>query len=102
MNSEEIVRYTMQVISVLVIAGFIPATAFSFYQFRLPKKQEEYEEIVSRLGKENGNNGQGVIYSPKIKNEYDPKDYVVPVSLATRQVVSAVGGQYCRGLFRTR
>ncbi|MDY6981087.1 MAG: hypothetical protein SV201_14520 [Pseudomonadota bacterium] len=83
MSPDELIRLSMQLIAVLVIAGFIPATAFSFYQFRLPKKQEEYEEIVSRLGKNNGEGNSSTIYSPNIKNEYDPKDYVVPVSLAT-------------------
>lgn len=83
MNSEEMIRLFMQGIAVLVIAGFVPATAFSFYQFRLPKKQEEYEEIVSRLGKSTGESNNDTIYSPNIKHEYDPKDYIVPVSLAT-------------------
>lgn len=83
MSTGDIVQLALQIVAVLIIAGFIPATAFSFYQFRLPKKEAEYEEIVTRLGKNNGKSTHVAIYSPNIKNEYDPKDYVVPVILAT-------------------
>lgn len=83
MSAAENIGHIMEWVGVLVIAGFIPATAYSFYQFRLPKKEEEYKEIVNRLGKDSGDRNDNPIYSPKIKNEYDPKDYFVPVSLAT-------------------
>lgn len=83
MESVQSIRLIMQITGVLVVAGFIPATAFSFYQFRLPKKEEEYKEIVNRLGQNDEGNSYSAIYSPNIKSEYDPKDYIVPVSLAT-------------------
>jgi hypothetical protein len=83
MNGIGIIELVMEALGVLVLSGFVPATAFSFYQFRLPKKEEEYKEIVKRLGHNGRDSNDNPIYSPNIKNEYDPKDYIVPVSLAT-------------------
>jgi hypothetical protein len=56
----------------MILAGFIPLSAFSFYRFRLPRKEQEYSKIVKTLDLEEN---EASLWIPAIKNEYslDPQ-----------------------------
>jgi len=77
---------TMRIAGMAALTVFIPLTACSFYCFRLPRKEEEYNRILAVLGyRKEG----GPAYIPTIKNEYSAFDYVLPVGLAT--LISLLG-----------
>lgn len=70
----------MRIVGIAALTLFIPLTACSFYCFRLPRKEEEYNRIIEVLGyRKEG----GPAYIPTIKNEYSAFDYALPVGLAT-------------------
>jgi hypothetical protein len=77
------IEFIMETLGVAIMALFIPATAVSFYQFRLRRKIKEYNAIVKALsGAKTKARGEPT-YAPPVKNEYAKKDYVVPVAFAT-------------------
>lgn len=70
----------MSILGNLTLSLFIPLTAFSFYRYRLGRKEEEYDKIISTLKLEETGASLSV---PAIKNEYSSVDYVLPVFFST-------------------
>lgn len=70
----------MSILGNLTLSLFIPLTAFSFYRYRLGRKEEEYDKIISTLKLEETGASLSV---PAIKNEYSALDYVLPVFFST-------------------
>lgn len=66
--------------AVVVLTSFMPLTAVTFLEYRLPRKAEEYEKILGMLGFRGEN---GPAYVPSVQNEYKRLDYVLPVFFAT-------------------
>jgi hypothetical protein len=79
-------RYVFRLGGVVVLTMFIPVSAASFYHFRLPRKKDEYDNIIQTLQLEAQT---ATVRIPTIKNEYSASDYAVPVSFAT--LVTFVG-----------
>ena len=61
---------------IFFISIFIPATAYTFFRFRLKKKEAEFGRVLSMIGLEEE---QKKKLLPSIKAEYTPMDYVLPV-----------------------
>ncbi len=76
----------LSVTGVVVLASFVPLTAISFLKYRLPRKAEEYDKILTALG---FRDDEGPAYLPNVDNEYRAFDYVLPVAFAT--LVAALG-----------
>ena len=66
--------------AVVVLTSFMPLTAVTFLEYRLPRKTEEYEKIIGMLGFQGEN---GPAYVPSMQNEYKRLDYALPVLFAT-------------------
>lgn len=64
---------------VLVITCFLPWTAYSFFTSRLVRKKNEYGEMLKQLGYADG---KGPAYLPTLENEYEHRDYYLPVTFA--------------------
>lgn len=73
-------KLLLSVTGMVVLASFVPATAISFLKYRLPRKTEEYEKILTVLG---FRDDRGPAYLPNVDNEYRARDYVLPVTFAT-------------------
>ena len=73
----------MVVIVKLIVVVFLmlimPATAFSFIRFRIEKKAKEYGNLIAVL--DILDSEESMI--PRIKTEYAPADYILPVLFAS-------------------
>lgn len=69
----------VKMLVVLFLASVIPGTAYSFIRFRLKKKAEEYSHLIDLL--KIVSHDQSKI--PRIKKEYAPTDYMLPVAFAS-------------------
>jgi len=65
--------------SILLLASFIPLTAFSFYHYRREQKVDEYNRIIEALGY---NSENAPAYVPSISKEFGKRDYFLPVGFA--------------------
>jgi hypothetical protein len=74
------IQLIISTVGIFVLASFIPLTAISFYKYRLPRKSDEYEQLIQAIG-HTGDNGPA--YIPTINKEYSAIDYVLPVTFAT-------------------
>lgn len=81
-----LLRSVFRLGGVAVLTMFIPVSAASFYHFRLPRKRDEYDNIVQTLQLDRQ---AAPVRIPTIKNEYSAGDYAVPVAFAT--LVTFVG-----------
>jgi hypothetical protein len=79
MDSETL-RIFMGICGVIIMAAFMPWTAYSFFTFRLKRKKTEYSEMLKQLGY---SKGKGPAYLPSLEDEYEPLDYYLPVTFAT-------------------
>ena len=70
----------IKLLGVIVMTSFIPLTAFSFYKFRLKKKEEEYIKVIDYLELKESKAFQTL---PLLKDEYSATDYILPVLFAT-------------------
>ena len=65
---------------VLFLSLFMIATAASFLRVRLGKKEAQFKNIIQILGiPEN----EARLFTPAVRDEYAPRDYVLPVAFAT-------------------
>jgi hypothetical protein len=76
----ETLRNIMGVLGVAIMAAFMPGTAYSFFTFRLKRKRTEYSEMLKQLGY---SKDEGPAYLPSLEDEYEPRDYYLPVTFAT-------------------
>lgn len=76
----ETFRIILGVLGVIILASFIPATAYSFFTSRLIKKESEFKEMLHQLGY---SDGKGPAYLPSLQSEYEHRDYYLPVGFAT-------------------
>jgi hypothetical protein len=72
-------RPVLRWVSTLLLASFMALSATSFYVVRLPKKRQEYNRILKLLGIPDSDD----FYQEKLRNEYRPSDYLLPVAFAT-------------------
>jgi hypothetical protein len=84
--ADDPLKLVLRLAGVGIITLFMPATAFSFYCFRLPRKKDEFERILSLLGLDAE---QSSLWIPSIKSEYSVADYALPVLFAS--AVTALG-----------
>lgn len=73
-------RLVMGIAGVVLLTSFMPLTAYSFFNYRLKQKADEYQRILNQLGYTGAN---APAYVPAISKEYTSNDYVMPVSFAT-------------------
>lgn len=76
----ETLRVTMGIMGVVIMAVFMPWTAYSFFTFRLKRKKTEYSVMLENLGYSKDN---GPAYLPSLEGEYEPLDYYLPVAFAS-------------------
>ena len=66
----------IKLIIVAFISLFIPATSYSFFRFRLRKKEAEFDRVLHVMGISKEDRNQHI---PTVRSEYIPSDYVLPV-----------------------
>jgi hypothetical protein len=65
---------------VLVLSSFVIVTAVSFLRVRVKKKEEQFKNITQVLGLADE---ETRLFTPTVRDEYAPWDYVLPVAFAT-------------------
>ena len=73
---EEPVIVGVKIFVILFIAIFIPATAYTFFRFRLKKKEDELGRVLTIIGIKAE---EKELLMPTIRSEQSPVDYVLPV-----------------------
>lgn len=76
----EFFRISMGVTGVIIMASFMPWTAYSFLKSHLKRKKSEYEAMLDQLGY---TGCERPAYLPSLDNEYEHRDYVLPVVFAS-------------------
>jgi len=76
----EFFKVMMGGMGVLVMACFMPWTAYSFLTSRLKRKKNEYGEMLKHLGY---SDGKGPAYLPSLDTEFEHRDYFLPVAFAS-------------------
>lgn len=66
----------IKLVIIAFISLFIPATAFSFFRFRLRKKEAEFDRVLNVMGISHEERDKHV---PTVRSEYIPSDYIMPV-----------------------
>ena len=59
---------------VIIIAGFMPLSAFSFFKSMLPKKEKDYKKAMDDMG---------INTEKQVRDVYTPIRYLLPVSFIT-------------------
>lgn len=72
-------QFSMGVVGVVVMSLFMPWTVYSFFTFRLKRKKTEYKYMLKQLGY---SKGKGPAYVPTLDDEYELRDYFLPVAFA--------------------
>lgn len=85
-NSSNWVGLLLGIAGVLILSGFMPFSAYSFFKHRLPKKSKQFDRMLSRLGYKGGHSPA---YVPKLDEEFNTKDYYAPVTFAT--IITLIG-----------
>lgn len=63
-----------KIMVVIIIAGFMPLSAFSFFKSMLPKKEQDYKKAM---------NDMGINTEKQVRDVYTPIRYLLPVSFVT-------------------
>lgn len=63
----------LRIIIILVISGFMPITAMSFFIFRLPQKEKDFTKSIKEMG---------ISTSRSIRESYSISKYLLPVTFA--------------------
>ena len=71
-----------KIMIVIIIAGFMPLSAFSFFKSMLPKKEADYQKAM---------NDMGINTRKTVKEVYTPVRYLLPVSFITLICLLAAG-----------
>lgn len=85
LNEGGVLKWSVRILGIAVFASIMPATAWSYYRFRIPRKKDEFERIREILDLDRQ---PASLWSPATKAEYAVSDYAIPVAFAT--VVTAV------------
>ena len=56
---------------VLIVAGFIPISAISFFSIMVPQKERDFQKSITEMG---------ISTSRKVKDSYSASKYILPVS----------------------
>ena len=59
---------------VLILSGFMPLTAISFFKYMMPKKEQDYQKALREMG---------INSSRKVRDTYAPRRYFLPVFFVT-------------------
>lgn len=70
-------------ILVLIIAAFMPLSAYSFFKFMIPKKERDYLKSM---------NDMGIETSKRVRDFYSPSRYFLPVFFVT--IICLLAGLY--------
>ena len=63
-----------KIMVVIIIAGFMPLSAFSFFKSMLPKKEKDYKKAMDDMG---------INTEKQVRDVYTPIRYLLPVSFIT-------------------
>lgn len=75
---------TIKILGIVFLASYMPLTAYSFWRFRLPKKEEEFKKIIKALEMDEST---AFFFIPSFKDEYSFLDYAIPVAFTIFLVV---------------
>ena len=70
----------IKILGIVFLCCYMPITAYSFWRFRLPKKEEEFKKIIKALEMDEST---AFFFTPTFKDEYSPIDYAIPVAFTT-------------------
>ena len=70
----------IKILGIVFLCSYMPITAYSFWRFRLPKKEEEFKKIIKALKMDEST---AFFFTPTFKDEYSPVDYAIPVVFTT-------------------
>lgn len=68
------------IVGILALMSIFPLTAMTFLKSRLPRKNEEYQRMLEKLGY---TDQSGPAYVPSLDTEYITSDYFFPVVFAS-------------------
>lgn len=63
----------LRIIMVVVVSGFMPFTAMSFFWFMIPQKEKEFTKSIAEMG---------ISTSRTVRDSYSPARYLLPVTFA--------------------
>lgn len=63
-----------KIMLITIITGFMPLTAISFFRYRVPKKEKDYNKAMRDMG---------IKTSKKVRDIYSPLRYFLPVTFVT-------------------
>lgn len=81
LHAIDVLKMVLGMAGVLVLAGFMPFSAYSFFKYRLPKKSKQYDKMLKSLGYRRDEDAPA--YVPKLDEEFHKRDYYAPVAFAT-------------------
>lgn len=65
--------FSTKALIILIVAGFMPLTAISFFRVMMPKKEKEYSKALKEMG---------INSSRKVRDTLSPSKYFLPVTFA--------------------
>ena len=63
-----------QIMFVLIISGFMPLTAISFFRYMIPKKEKDYDKAMKDMG---------INTTKKVRDIYTPFRYFLPITFVS-------------------
>ena len=88
--SSESLPFIAQIAIIVLIGGFMPITAFSFFRIMMDKKVKVYNKALNEMG---------IKSSRKVADTYSPSKYVLPVFFVTLICVLAIASIIFEGHF---
>jgi|SRR5215813_284882 len=79
-RESDLLKWIVRLAGIALFASIMPITAWSYYRFRLPRKKDEFEQVLQILELDPRRSS---LWSPTIKTEYSISDYALPVIFAT-------------------
>jgi hypothetical protein len=72
-RESDVLKWVVRVLGILLFASIMPITAWSYYRSRLPRKKDEFEQVLQILELDPRRSS---LWSPTIKGEYSISDYM--------------------------
>ncbi len=63
----------IRIIIIVIVSGFMPFTAMSFFWFMIPQKEKEFTKSITEMG---------ISTSRRVRDSYAPAKYFLPVTFA--------------------
>ena len=63
----------IRIIIIVIVSGFMPFTAMSFFWFMIPQKEKEFTKSIVEMG---------ITTSRRVRDSYSPAKYFLPVTFA--------------------